>query len=397
MLIVLLAASCLIGSVSSIVALVLTLMMVPVLFQRQARDLVAKQPAMVLLLAAFTALLLLFAVTQRRPMDMLFAANFISLPLASVVYVLARHRAGRRSVILVVALCLAGAAVGAAVGMYDVYVRALPRASGFFGGPNLMPRIAVTLGAISLAGTLLVRGPWRAVFLAGPVLAAIATFFSGSRGAAIAIPPMALVAAAFLLAHRPTRRLFVAASAGAVLVGAVYLLASSNLNVERFTGIGTVIAEVLQSGQAGGDSATNERLAMYNVGLEAFQRAPWIGYGWANLGNAAAETDPAFAHVAGTFFIYHNDFLDFAVAGGVVGVLCWLAILAAPLVGALLAPRDQFFAARLYCCVQLSLIYLVFGLTDLTLGYDLPTTLYAFLTAIVLGAFREAPPPLHRP
>ena len=31
----------------------------------------------------------------------------------------------------------------------------------------------------------------------------------------------------------------------------------------------------------------------------------------------------------------------------------------------------------------------VFGLTDMTLGYDLPTTLYAFMTALVLGAFRE--------
>ena len=40
----------------------------------------------------------------------------------------------------------------------------------------------------------------------------------------------------------------------------------------------------------------------------------------------------------------------------------------------------------------LSLSFLIFGLTDMTFGYDLPTTLHAVLTAIVLGAFREPEP-----
>jgi hypothetical protein len=47
---------------------------------------------------------------------------------------------------------------------------------------------------------------------------------------------------------------------------------------------------------------------------------------------------------------------------------------------------------RLYCALILSTSLFIFGLTDMTLGYDLPTTLYAFLTGIVLGAFREPTP-----
>jgi hypothetical protein len=48
---------------------------------------------------------------------------------------------------------------------------------------------------------------------------------------------------------------------------------------------------------------------------------------------------------------------------------------------------------RLYCALVLSVSFFIFGLTDMTFGYDLPTTLHAFLTAIVLGAFREPEPP----
>jgi hypothetical protein len=55
-------------------------------------------------------------------------------------------------------------------------------------------------------------------------------------------------------------------------------------------------------------------------------------------------------------------------------------------------PRDRFANLRLYCALILSASLFIFGLTDMTLGYDLPTTLHAFLTAIVLGAFREPEP-----
>ena len=60
---------------------------------------------------------------------------------------------------------------------------------------------------------------------------------------------------------------------------------------------------------------------------------------------------------------------------------------------ALATPRDGLFRARLYLCAMLGVSYFVFGLTDLTLGYDLPTTLYAFMTAIALATLREDRPP----
>jgi len=91
--------------------------------------------------------------------------------------------------------------------------------------------------------------------------------------------------------------------------------------------------------------------------------------------------------------MYHNDFSNASVAAGVVGIIAWLATLIAPVVGVLAMPTDRFAPLRLYCALLLSLSFFIFGLTDMTFGYDLPTTLHAFLTAIVLGAFREPDPP----
>ena len=76
------------------------------------------------------------------------------------------------------------------------------------------------------------------------------------------------------------------------------------------------------------------------------------------------------------------------------GIVCLVALLVGPIVGALTTPPDEHFSLRLFCCLLLSAWAAVSGLTDLTFGYDLPTTLYAFLAAIVLGGFRSsgAPP-----
>src|SRR5690606_31643174 len=90
-------------------------------------------------------------------------------------------------------------------------------------------------------------------------------------------------------------------------------------------------------------------------------------------------------------FMYHNDVLNFAVAGGIVGIGCLLVLLAAPLTGLLHAPHDGVRLPRAYLCLMLTVGYAVLGLTDMTFGYDIETTLYAFLLAVVLGGFREEP------
>ena len=151
----------------------------------------------------------------------------------------------------------------------------------------------------------------------------------------------------------------------------------------RFLGVTGALEQAMSAPSAIADPGVGQRLTMWHAGWHAFLQHPMIGWGWARLSEAALPT---------VLSMYHNDFFNMAVAAGVVGIFSWLMVLAAPLIGVALMPKDRFSTLRLYCALILSVSFFIFGLTDLTFGYDLPTTLYAFMTAVVLGAFREKDP-----
>lgn len=379
------------GSISSIVAVLFGFGLLPLTLERDSMATLLRAPAQALFLASFVALGVAFTLTALAPGDTLFLANFLALPLSGLLYLWARKLPASQVLCWVTALCLSGVAVATGFALFDIFGRGLPRAMGLVGNPNLMPRTALILGFVALGGAVLARTRRRWFYVAGPPLALLVTFLSGSRGAALAVPTMAILAAALVWRDR-FGRLVVLGTMGILAIGALALLILGDSSMSRFTSIGQAISNGLLAGGANVDPATGERLGMHRVGLAAFAERPWLGWGWAHLGTAAAAVDPSsFAKHAGSRFMYHNDALNFAVAGGVVGLVAWLMLLAAPVVGALASPHDGHFAIRLYCCLQLSLGYAMFGLTDMSLGYDLPTTLYAFLTALALGAGRSVP------
>ncbi len=392
LLLFLLVLPCLAGSLSSIVAMVLALLLVPVMVVRPSPWAeVPRQPALVIFLGVFVVLAAAFALTAREPADMRFLANFLALPLSVAIYLRARASAGSEAAFAILVLCLAGAGLGAVIGVFDVLVLHLDRAQGFFGGPNLMPRAAIMLGFATPALLFLGRPKLAWLGYLGPLLAMVATLLSVSRGAALALPALALVLLVFLALRRDTRR-HLPVLVGLVAIAGIAMIVLAPAAWERLLSALSTIHQVIDAGDTS-DFSTGERLSYYRVGWEAFLASPWIGHGWANLGSAAAMIDPAnFGAQAGTMFMYHNDALNFAVAAGVVGVAAWIALLVAPILGTLGVPRDGLSLARLYIVTTLSIGAFVFGLTDMTIGYDLTTTLYVFLTAIVLGAFREARP-----
>jgi O-antigen ligase len=385
----LLVLPCLGGSLSSIVAMVLGILLVPVMVVRPSPWAeVPRQPALVIFLGVFAVLAIAFALTAKQPADLRFLANFLSSPLAVAIYLRARASAGTEAAHGILLLCLAGTAVGAVTAAASVGILNLERAQGFLGGPNLMPRVAIMLGFAAPALLFFARPPLAWLGYAGPLLAMAVTLLAASRGAALALPALALVLIVFLAIRRETR-LHVAVLIGLGAVAGVALVVLAPVAWERLLSALSTIHQVIDAGETS-DFPTTERLGFYAVGWQAFLASPWIGHGWAHLGSAAAMVDPVtFGSQAGTMFMYHNDALNFAVAAGIVGIAAWLALLLAPILGALAVPRDGLSFARLYIATSLAVGALVFGLTDMTIGYDLTTTLYAFLTAIVLGAFRE--------
>lgn len=339
-----------------------------------------QQPAVLIFIAAFVSLTICFAATAQQPGDMLFSTNFLGLLLAPVIYLLALRRPGGRTIAILAALLAAGAVVGALVGSYDVFIQHKERAIGWGAGGNLMARAVVPLGFMGLAGVLALRSRWRWLLLIGTAASLYALYLTGTRGVFVAVPVLGLLFVWALMRQLQASRIWYVAGV------AVLVLATMGVGIvsPRFLGLGSVIEQLMGNTAVAQDYATIQRLQMWQAGWGALLRSPLIGFGWAHLSDAAKPY---------VLSMYHNDFFNSAVAAGIVGIVAWLATMLAPIVGVLAMPRDRFAGTRLYCALLLSLSFFIFGLTDMTFGYDLPTTLHAFLTAIVLGAFREPGPP----
>ena len=369
-----------IGSIASIIAVVATILLSPVAVWRGSWTALRQQPAMLMFLAAFASLAICFVATAQQPGDTLFATNFLGLLLAPVVYLLARRRPGNRTIAVVVTLCAIGALVGALVGSYDVFIQHKERAIGWGSGGNLMARTVVLLGFMGLAGILVSRMQWRWLLLIGAAASLFALYLTGTRGVFVAVPILGLLFVWALMRDLKARRSWYVAGFAMLVLAIVAVGVIS----PRFLALGSVAEQLLGNTSVPQDYATTQRLQMWQAGWTAFTRSPLIGFGWAHLSDAAKPY---------ILSMYHNDFSNASVAAGVVGIIAWLATLIAPVVGVLAMPTDRFAPLRLYCALLLSLSFFIFGLTDMTFGYDLPTTLHAFLTAIVLGAFREPDPP----
>jgi len=331
-------------------------------------------------LAAFVSLTICFIATAQQPGDVLFATNFLGLLLAPAIYLLALGRPGTRTIAVIAILCALGAVVGALTGAYDVVIQHKERAIGWGAGGNLMARAVVPLGFMALTGVLAFRSHWRWLLLLGTAASLYALYLTGTRGVFVAVPVLGLLFVWALMRELKARRIWYVAGVVALVAATVAI----GIFSPRFLALGSVAEQLMGNTSVAQDYSTIQRLQMWHAGWSAFLRAPLTGYGWAHLADAAKPL---------VLSMYHNDFFNSAVAAGVVGIVAWLATIVAPVVGVLVLPRDRFANLRLYCALLLSVSFFIFGLTDMTFGYDLPTTLHAFLTAIVLGAFREPGPP----
>jgi O-antigen ligase len=344
-----------------------------------------------MLVLIFVALAAVFAITANDGGDLLFILNFISLPLALPVFVIAsRSTAPIDTITTVAVLCLGGAFAAALLTVGEVIVLENRLVRGIGMGPRVIARVALVLAFMALAAVFVLRSRWRLVLYAAPILALLVVYLSGTRGAALAIPVIGVIHVAFLLADPRERR-------HGLLIGGLALasLLLLGLGSGRLAGIVAVALDLL-TGTPPADGSVDLRVSMLKTAWTLFLEKPGLGHGWGNFAEVAHPLlgNAVRGGLSDRLFQFHSDSANFAVSAGIVGLICWAALLLAPLAGVLATPRDAFFRVRLYCCLQLSASYFALGLTDLTLGYDLPTTLYAFLTAIVLGAFRERQLPL---
>jgi O-antigen ligase len=242
------------------------------------------------------------------------------------------------------------------------------------------------LGFLSLIGAAADRGIRRFVYLLGPISGVATLIMTQSRGPLLALVPLGLAAAIFIARSLRISWWFVSVGQLAGIAATALWVLSLGGRMAKLPGI----FYSLLSGDFVRDRTTEFRLDLYQAGWKAFRESPIIGHGWARIMDASIPylKNPELASLPQL----HNDFLDFAVAGGAVGIACYVALLAAPVILGLLSPRDSQRRLRLYGCTVLSITYFFDGLTDLMFGFEFHTALYAAILAILLGYCRDRQP-----
>ncbi|MDC9823608.1 O-antigen ligase family protein [Devosia sp. ZB163] len=327
-----------------------------------------------------------FMFTAEEPRDLLFAINFLPLLLAIPFRWQLERFASVDGAAMISWLSLAGASIALVVAFVQVVVLGLDRAGQPLMSAFHFADTALLLGFLAPAG-LFVRGSATRTawwLLAGPVIGTVAVLLSGTRGALLALPVLALLLFCFAFVQAKRRQFVVAIALGGLVLGAAALVVAGQLGYSR------AIDAFFASGQAvfGGevDAPTKERLVMYWGAWQAFQHSPLVGYGWLDMVPAIIPYVPKdMVETMLGFRQLHNGLISFAVGAGLPGIASFLILSVAPLVAVLRTPRDPQFAARLYMALTLCGGYAVFQLTIIMIGFEFHTVQYAFITMAILS------------
>jgi O-antigen ligase len=375
------------GKFSPYVVLLLTVVAIPyVALVRTGRGRIFDFPAAGFL-AAFGILTLAFALSSQRSDDVLIMANFIWLPLFIPAENVMKRLAGINAPMAIGRLALLGVTITLVYALYQRLALHMDRVGYLDSDPIRIANTAVIMGFLSLMGILGDTGRRRLGYLAGPALAIAVAYLAGTRGAIVSSVAIGAVAA-FMLVNKPKQALLVAAALA--IAGAAAIVVAAWLHVPRVDTLVTTIGQLFR-GEAVTDESASIRVAMQQAGWAAFLDSPWIGHGWQRIMTAAiAHLPPGQEGLFTGQPHLHNDILDFAVAGGLLGLLAYLTLLLTPVVAAFRSARDRFYRARVFGTTVLVASYAVLGLNSLMFGFEVHTALFCGVAGVLLGCCREA-------
>lgn len=185
---------------------------------------------------------------------------------------------------------------------------------GAFSHKNLLGSY---MGLFAITSLILLLSGWRPLLTAAGVVLGLALLgLSRSGTAAIS---MVFVLAVLMPIIMLRRRPYLASLAGGlILLGlAATIAAIAVLDLDP-------LSMALDS--VGKDTTLTGRSLLWNFGIEAFQANPWLGYGYKGYWESEATTRNLLRFVNGDdLWFFHNNFIEVAVAFGVMGPLLLVA------------------------------------------------------------------------
>jgi len=172
----------------------------------------------------------------------------------------------------------------------------------------------------------------------------------------------------------------------ASILGAIVLIIAGGLGLlasgfgDRLASVGQLL-DLAVSGSTS-DGSIGERLYMYQSAWNAFWASPWYGFGLIDYTSSAAQYAPSGPIQWPPSGHLHSDTADFAVIGGLMGLVSYALLLAAPLVSAFKA-MGPWRGPIIYLGVTLPCGYFAMGLTNAMFGILTQTTVYSVTMALI--------------
>ncbi len=289
-------------------------------------------------------------------------------------------------------LCLfaVAAIVAGTMGLYEHFVLGQHRATGT-AQPIFLGTVSLGMVAIVLAGwpIMLKRGFVSATLLVlATTLGISAVILSGTRGAWIATPFVALLIGGYFLRDAPRLVRVVTVVVVLGLFAASYQIQLVKTRVDTmFSEISTLFTDEARDTPSDRKS-TALRLDMFVKAWEIFLDNPVLGIGPGAFKTELArrsEYDESYSHLT-SFSNPHNQYLTSLSTHGVAGLVAIVLVLAVPAVICIrrLRWRDE---RALLALGGLSLLtcYAIYGLTLAPFERKFQLVFYTFSLALVLG------------
>lgn len=338
---------------------------------------------------AFVILLVIWWLTNPvGRTDYLYAANFAIFLFITPMAAALSRLANPRNVLIVARLALAGATIAFAYALWQRFGLHIKRASGAWSYSIPSATAAVMLGFLATLGFVQSQRVTRYLYLVGPLMGFVVVLLSGSRGPLLAVPPMLVILLFFVFRNRWIAAGIIAAGALAAIIAFVFF----PNHLGRFRTIPQAFLAVLTNQDLAFSSSNGKRLIILRASVEAFLHAPWLGYGWGEK-NAWVRyfSNDLIQLTKRNKNHLHSDLLNFGVAGGVAGLTAYALIILAPVVSAWRSIRDSQYTARLMAALLIASGFAAAGAVNIVIGFEFLTTLYAALTAIIIGFCRDTP------
>jgi O-antigen ligase len=223
---------------------------------------------------------------------------------------------------------------------------------------------------------------WKKLFFSLAATAAAASvLLSGMRSLWPALILVPIIVAFVYKKHAGTKSIVWVLAAGTVIVAA-FGFAVSGFIGERIS-IGMKDIAAIESDNYSG--SLGERLIVWKLGAELFEKAPIFGQGPGHAAELLGEGTKAITGRNFHFSHYHNVFLNFAVRDGILGVLAILGLIFVPPLASMRHARTEIGAYGLAFLLSIEACYLLSGLFGIMFGHDIFDAV--FIISMVVAVF----------